>query len=343
MQDIDQRDRDLLNALQGEIPLVSTPFAVLGQIIDMSEKEVIKRTERLKRDGIVRSVCAQFDPRALGYRSCLVAARVNPERVDEGAAAISAHPGVTQNYKRNNDFNLWFTLAVAPTSQLGLEKTIQLLGEEGDCDIVRPLPTLKLFKTGAGDTSDAHGDDTHHADEKYVPLTPSEIESVRLLQRDLPLQPRPFDSLAKNGGATVDEILSTAKNMQRRGQIRRFGAVVQSRKPGFSASAMAVWAVPEGQVDDIGARLSQNKAVSHCYLRPVYEDWPYNIYTIVHGRSVDECESIINDLSADTGIRDKQALFPTKEYKKARITLFSSEADEWEAAHGAQRAASAAS
>jgi len=343
MQDIDQRDRDLLNALQGEIPLVSTPFAVLGQVIDMSEKEVIKRTERLKRDGLVRSVCAQFDPRALGYRSCLVAARVNPERVDESAAVVSAHPGVTQNYKRNNDFNLWFTIAVAPTSQLGLEKTIQILGEEAECDIVRPLPTLKLFKTSAADASDGHGDDSHHNDEKYVPLTPSEIESVRLLQRDLPLQPRPFDSLSKNGGVSVDEILSTARNMQRRGQIRRFGAVIVSRKAGFSASAMAVWAVPEGQVDEIGTRLSQNRAVSHCYLRPVYDDWPYNVYTIVHGRSVDECESIINDLAADTGIREKQALFPTKEYKKARITLFSPEAEEWETAHGAKRAATAAS
>ena len=96
-------------------------------------------------------------------------------------------------------------------------------------------------------------------------------------------------------------------------------------------------------VDEIGARMSQNRAVSHCYLRPVYEDWPYNLYTIVHGRSVDECESIINDIATDTGIRDKQALYPTKEYKKARIMLFSTEAEEWEAAHGGQRAATAAS
>jgi siroheme decarboxylase len=343
MQDIDQRDRDLLAALQGEIPLVSTPFAVLGQIIDMSEKEVIKRTERLKREGIVRQVSAHFDPRALGYRSCLVAARVTPERIDEAAATVSAHPGVTQNYRRNNDFNLWFTIAVAPSSQLGLEKTIQILGEEADCDTIRPLPTLKLFKSSGGDAGDTHGDDTHHADEKYVPLTPAEVESVRLLQHDLPLQPRPFDALAKNSGVAVDELISTARTMQRRGQIRRFGAVVHSRKPGFSASAMGVWAVPEAQVDEMGARLSQNRAVSHCYLRPVYVDWPYNVYTIVHGRSVDECESIINDLAADTGLHEKQALYPTKEYKKARITLFSPEAEDWETAHGAKRAASAAS
>jgi DNA-binding Lrp family transcriptional regulator len=343
MQDIDQRDRELLGALQGEIPLVSTPFAVLGQIIDMSEKEVIKRAERLKREGLVKQICAQFDARAVGYRSCLVAAKVNPERIDDAAALINAHPGVTQNYRRNNDFNLWFTIAVAPSSQVGLEKTIQILGDEAECETVRSLPTLKLFKSSVADASEAHHTDESHGDEKFAPLTPLEVECVRLLQRDLPMQPRPFDVLSKNSGVAADELLETARTLQRRGQIRRFGAVVQARKPGFSASAMGVWIVPEDRVDEIGARMSQNRAVSHCYLRPVYSDWPYNVYTIVHGRSVDECESIINDLAADTGIHEKQALYPTKEYKKARITLFSPEAEEWETAHGAKRAASAVS
>src|SRR5438874_5059482 len=85
MQEIDQRDRELLGALQGEIPLVSTPYAVIGQMIEMSEKEVIKRTERLKREGSVRHLGAHFDARALGYRSCLVAAKVSPDRIDEAA------------------------------------------------------------------------------------------------------------------------------------------------------------------------------------------------------------------------------------------------------------------
>jgi DNA-binding Lrp family transcriptional regulator len=337
MQDIDQRDRELLGALQGEIPLISTPFAVLGQIIDMSEKEVIKRTERLKREGAIRQLSAQFDAHALGYRSCLVAAKVDPDRIEQAALAINAHPGVTQNYRRNNDFNLWFTIAVSPSSQIGLEKTIQVLGEEAECDVVRALPTLKIFKS-----EEIHAEESG-GDTKYTPLTPLEIECVRLLQHDLPLQPRPFDVLAKNTGVAADELLATARALQKRGQIRRFGAIVQSRKPGFSASAMGVWIVPSASVDEIGGRMSQNRAVSHCYLRPVYDDWPYNLYTIVHGRSVDECESIINDIATDTGIRDKQALYPTKEYKKARIMLFSTEAEEWEAAHGAQRAATAAS
>lgn len=334
MLEIDQRDRELLGALQGEIPLLSTPFAVIGQALDMSEKEVIKRTERLKREGYVRTLCAQFDTRALGYRSCLVAAKVAPEHIDEAANVINAHPCVTQNYKRNHDFNLWFTLAVPPTTTLGLERTIEILGAEADCDVVRPLPALKQFKSSEGEDG---------SDEKYVPLTPAETECVRVLQRDLPLQPRPFDALAKTNGVASDELIATAKSLIKRGQIRRFAASVTMRRPGFSASAMAVWVVPSERADELGAQMSQNRAVSQCFLRPTYPDWPYNLYTIVHGRSVDECESIINDLAIDTGLTEKQALYPTKEYKKARINLFCPEADEWEAAHGGNAKATAVS
>ena len=104
---------------------------------------------------------------------------------------------------------------------------------------------------------------------------------------------------------------------------------------------MGVWIVPQERVDDYASKLAQHRAVSHCYLRPVYDDWPYNLYTTVHARSVDECESVINDLSIDTGLEQKQALFPTREYKKARIHYFDGAADGWEDAHAASRAAAA--
>lgn len=338
MQEIDQRDRELLAALQSELPLVSTPFAVVGQMIDMSEKEVIKRTERLRRDGVIRHLAAHFDTRGLGYRSCLVAARVSDDRIDEAAAIINAHPGVTQNYRRNNDLNLWFTLAVSPISKIGLEKTIEILGEEADCEIVRPLPTLKLYKTTSADGAESNTDE-HHGE--YTPLTPAEIECVRLLQHDLPLQPRPFDVLARNHNVAVDELLAAARTLMKRGQIRKFCAAVPARKSGFVATAMGVWVVPQDHADEFGARLSQHKAVSHCYLRPTYSDWPFNLYTTVHARSVDECESVINDLAIDTGLEHKQALFPIREYKKSRIHYFAADCDEWEEAHATRHAAAA--
>lgn len=336
MQELDQRDRELVGALQGEIPLVSTPYAFIGQSLDMSEKEVIKRTERLKREGLVRQLAAVFDARALGYRTCLVAARVAPERIEEAATIVNGHPGVTQNYRRNNDFNLWFTLFVSPQSKIGLDKTIDILAREADCDAVRALPTLKLYKSSSMD-GESHGD----ASSDYTPLTPAEVECVRLLQRDLPLQPRPFDVLARNTAVGSDELLATARTLLKRGQIRRFAASVPVRKPGFGASAMGVWVVPADAVDEYAAKLSQNRAVSHCYLRPVYDDWPYNVYTTVHARSVDECESVIQDLAIDTGLTQKQALFPTKEYKKVRPSFFALEEIEWEDAHGPSLAAAA--
>jgi len=329
MQELDQRDRELLGALQGEIPFVSTPYAFIGQAIDMSEKEVIKRTDRLRREGVIKQLAPQFDTRALGYRSCLVAARVDPERIDDAASIVSGHPGVTQNYRRNNSFNLWFTVFVSPQSKLGLEKTIDVLGQQADCDSVRPLPTLRLYKSSTSD-GETHSD----LQTEPVPLTPLEIEAVRLLQRDLPLQPRPFDVLARGAGITAEELLVVAKALVKRGQIRRFCAHVQARKPGFGATAMGVWVVPQDDVDAHAAKLAQHRAVSHCYLRPVYDDWPYNLYTTVHARSVDECESIINDLAADSGLTQKQALFPMTEYKKSRVSFFSREAEEWEEAHG---------
>lgn len=335
MQELDQRDRELLGALQGEIPLVSTPFAFLGQTLDMSEKEVIKRTERLRREGVIRQLCGQFEARALGYRSCLVAARVEPSRIDDAAAVINAHPGVTQNYRRNNDLNLWFTLFVSPQSKIGMEATIELLGREADCDVVRPLPTLKLYKNTSAD-SDASSEHGPHTE--YTPLTPLEVECVRLLQRDLPLQPRPFDALARTANVSADDLLASARTLYKRGQMRKFCAAASARKSGFTATAMGVWVVPEDRADDYAAKMIQHRAVSHCYLRPVYDDWPYNLYTTVHARSVDECESVINDLAIDSGLSEKRALYPTREYKKARLNFFSREAEEWEDTHSAGRA-----
>jgi len=330
MQELDQRDRELLGALQSDIPLVSTPFAFLGQSLDMSEKEVIKRTERLRREGVIRHLAAHFDARALGYRSCLVAARVPADRIDDAAAIVSAHPGVTQNYRRNNDLNLWFTLFVSPQSKVGLERTIDTLASDAGCETVRPLPTLRLYKTSGADGDSSSDPETHG---EYTPLTPQEVECVRLLQQELPLQPRPFDVLARNSAIAPEDLLAVTRTLQKRGAMRRFCATVAPRKTGFAASAMGVWVVPQDHADDYAHKLAQHRSVSHCFLRPVYDDWPYNLYTTVHARSVDECESVINDLAKDSGLTQKQSLYPTKEYKKVRVSFFSREAEEWESAH----------
>jgi DNA-binding Lrp family transcriptional regulator len=195
------------------------------------------------------------------------------------------------------------------------------------------LPALKHFKGANSDAADGH--EETGGSESREQLTEREIEYVRLLQRDLPLAPRPFELLGRQSGLAGDDLLSAARQFQKRQQLRRYSAIVQPRKSTFSASAMGVWAVPERDADGVGERMAGHRAVSQCYLRPTYQDWPYNLFTIVHGRSVDECESVLNELADETGIRERQALFPMKEFKKSRIAYFSPDIDAWEASRAA--------
>jgi DNA-binding Lrp family transcriptional regulator len=334
MQEVDQRDRELLSALQGEIPVASTPFAVVGQQIEMSEKEVIKRAEKLKRAGILRRISVVFNTRALGYQTCLVAARVKEEQIDRAASTINLHPGVFQNYRRNHEYSIWFTLALPPDSVLGIERTVELLAAEAGCESTRLFPTLRHFAPAGEDEDDV----------APRPLDAEEIEFVKLLQSELPLQTRPFDALAKRTGLPEDRFFEAVLRFRDRGQIKRMVATVQQRKAPFQTNAMSVWAVPEERVEEFARGLVSNSAVLRAFVRPTYPDWPYNVFATIHTRSVDECEAIVREIADSTGITLTQTLFPTREYKNTRVALFSGENAEWEAARlGDRHADSAAS
>src|SRR5262249_36140679 len=108
--ELDDVDRELLNAVQWDFPLVARPFADLGERLGMSEPEVRERVQRVKDAGVLRQLSAIFDTRALGYNSALVAAKVDADTIDDAAAAINEHPGISHNYKRNHEYNLWYTV-----------------------------------------------------------------------------------------------------------------------------------------------------------------------------------------------------------------------------------------
>ena len=139
-------DAQLLTVLQRAVPVVPHPFAVLGEPLGLSAAEVRGRLTSLKDNGLIRQISAIFDTRSLGYASSLVAARIDPDRVDAAAQIINRHPGVSHNYLRNHEYNLWYTIAVSPVSRLGLEKTVEILHAQSGAQATRLLPTLKLFK-----------------------------------------------------------------------------------------------------------------------------------------------------------------------------------------------------
>jgi siroheme decarboxylase len=327
MNDLDGRDRDLLVAMQGEIPLISTPFAGVGQNIDMSEKEVLKRCARLRKLGVLGSISCQFDSRQLGYRTALVAISLPDDQMERAASLINLHPGVTQNYQRNHELNLWFTLAVAPDSRLGLDRTIDTLAAETLTERVRRFPALRQFRSDSADGVESFDEESGPSGD---PLTEEEIVLVRLLQGDLPMQPRPFEVLARMHSIEPDIVMEALQRFVASRRLRRLTATVQLRRPGFGASALGVWKVPEERIDEVGPWLVLQKGISQCFVRPTYEDWPFNLFTPIHGRSVDECEGFLNDLAAEASIDEVRALFPVREFKRGRLQLFSPELKSWE-------------
>ncbi len=331
-------DGKLLNLLQAGVPLVEHPFAALGEQVGMSENEVIGRVQALKEARVVRQISAIFDTRSLGYRSSLVAVQVPPSREDETAAVLNRHPGVSHNYRRNHAFNIWITIAVPPNSKLGLERTVEILGRDAQAESTRVLPTLKLYKIGVkldmtGATSSDAASDTPvytEANRKTEGVTPEEILFVRELQKDMAIVPRPYAEAAGRLGMTHEQLFALAKQMVENGQIRRIAAVLHHRQAGFRANAMGVWNVPEERVDEVADAMAGYNAVSHCYRRPVYPDWPYAIFTMVHGRNAAECEATLDAMAKATGVTDYKALYSTKEYKKIRLSYFTPELEQWE-------------
>ena len=127
---LDEVDKKLLNLMQGSFDLCRRPFAHVAGLAGVSEDEVMDRVQRLLDKRIIREITPIFDTRALGYQSMLVAAKVDSEHPHRAAKIINEHPGVTHNYLRNHDFNLWFTIATEPGSKLGLQGTLDVLAAE---------------------------------------------------------------------------------------------------------------------------------------------------------------------------------------------------------------------
>jgi DNA-binding Lrp family transcriptional regulator len=337
---LDDLDKRLLNLMQGSFPLEPRPYARVAELAEVPEDEVLRRVQRLVDERIIRQVTPIFDTRALGYSSMLVAAKVDAEHPHRAAQIINSHPGVSHNYLRNHDFNLWFTIATEPGSKLGLQGTLELLANLTGAESVRQLPTLQLFKIRMdlemeGDTSALSESGVAEAPRELDPIELSEMDHavIRALQGDMPIVSEPYEPCAAELGVPVAELLEHLDSMRERGALRRVAAILFHRRAGFSANGMGVWRVPEADIDRIGPRMAAFRGISHCYQRPTYEDWPYSVFTMAHGRSKEECDAILDSIAEETGIEDRATLYSSTEFKKIRLLYFTDAHQRWEAEH----------
>jgi DNA-binding Lrp family transcriptional regulator len=337
---LDDLDRKLLNLMQGSFPLQPRPFAAVADAAEVAEPEVLTRVQRLLDERIIRQVTPIYDTRALGYGSMLVAAKVDPENPWQAAKVVNSHPGVSHNYLRNHDFNMWFTLAVEPDSRLGLDGTLDVLQRLTGAESIRQLPTLKLFKIrmdlemeGGTKALTSEGVAVEPVDLEPVPYDELDKDVIRATQGDMPVIAEPYAPAAARLGIDTDALLEHMQGMRERGLLRRVAAILYHRRAGFSANGMGVWKVSPDQIGELGPRMASFRGISHCYERPTYDDWPYSVFTMAHGRSKEECDAVLDAIAEQTGIHERATLYSSTEFKKIRLLYFTEDFKNWESQH----------
>jgi DNA-binding Lrp family transcriptional regulator len=337
---LDEDDKKLLNVMQGSFELTERPYAHIAQLTRLAEADVLARLQRLLDGRIIREITPIFDTRALGYSSMLVAAKVDPEYPHRAATFINSHPGVTHNYLRSHDFNLWFTIATEPGSKLGLDGTLDVIAARTGAQSIRQLPTLTLFKIRMDLEMEQGTDALAQAGEAVPPrelepieLSEEDIATIRATQGKMPVVSEPYAPAAERLGVSQGEVLRRLESLRERGGLRRVAAILYHRRAGFSANGMGVWEVPEAQIFETGKRMAAFRGVSHCYQRPTYPDWPYSVFTMAHGRSKEECDAVLDAVAEATGITGRATLYSSTEFKKVRMLYFTDDFRNWESEH----------
>jgi DNA-binding Lrp family transcriptional regulator len=328
---------EILSRIQKKFPLVAKPFEAIANELGISENEVLAILQEQKKENIIRQISAIFDTKRLGYTSSLVAFKITEDKIDSAVKIINSHPGISHNYERNHEFNIWFTLAVAPDSKLGLEKTLEILAKLTEANDYIMLPTLKLFKinvklnTTGKDEKKEKVKKVIHTD---IELTKLHHDIIERAQYNIDIVSEPFKKLIDELNIDYDKFFSILQELQDAGVMRRFAGILNHRKAGFSANAMVVWDVQEGEKgEEIGAIAAAFSAVSHCYLRPKYPNWQYNLFTMVHGKTTEETNGIIADMAKEIESKTHMPLYSSREFKKVRIEYFTPEFATWESKH----------
>ncbi|MCK5114257.1 MAG: hypothetical protein KAR11_05795 [Phycisphaerae bacterium] len=332
----------LLNILQDAVPLVRRPWDKIAKQLDWTQQRVLERVSDLADGGFIRDISGIFDAASLGYSIALVAfaAGDSQNSLDDTAAVVAAHPGVSHCYARQDDrYNLWFTLAVSAQSSLGLQRTVERLGAKANIEKHLTLPATRKFKLRvrfdfdgadpvtaspaepAPQTSKAAGD---------VEITPQYQAAIRGLQMDLPRVDEPFAQLGAKVGLTAEQLLSCADELIATKKIRRYAAAVNHQNVAATTNVMVVWDVSNDHAEFAGTQATEFPSVTHCYLRPRAEDWGFTLYTMIQGQNRPDAESIIESISAKIKNPPRRELWTTAQYKKSRVKFFTDDEAAWE-------------
>lgn len=323
LSDLAREERIFLTAAQSDFPLVPRPYAALGEQAGISEHSVIERLTALKASGLVRRIGPIFEPARLGLLSELLAAEVAPADLEAAGAAVGAWPEVTHCYAREHRVNLWFA-AIAPGADWFASAAARCASLPGVKGVWR-LPALHRFKLTVrfdlvSGLSGSRAPNPKAQRAAAAPAAPSadpvDAGILQAVEADLPLCPEPFAALASGLSLDGKELLQVLRRWVAAGLVRRYGLLLNHRRLGFSANSMTVWALPPDRLEAAGRCLASSPEVSHCYQRPTFVGFPYNLYAMIHAPSREQCAATAHSLSNACGIGEPAMLFSQREFRK---------------------------
>ena len=307
----------MLTALQRGIPLSRRPFDDLARELGCEESELIAYAARALREGRARRFGAVFDTRRLGFTTTLCCMRA--EDPDAAAAFLSARREVTHCYLREAPGcpNLWWTWS-APADRFSLSLA----------EIPFPFRTLPATRRYKIDV--VFGGSTRSLDESVTDSLPPPDERgrkiIRALQGDTGLRPDYFAALADSLGMKEWDLLSTLELWRRRGRLKRIALLLDHRRSGYVANGMCCFRLP-GDTTEAGRALASLASVTHCYERPSVQEFPYNLFAMVHGASTEEAQALFAQLKERLSAlaappEDAVMLLSTREYKKTSMAFY---------------------
>ena len=285
----------MCNHLQKGLPVCPRPFAEMAKSLDSNEKTVLQETLRLKNAGILRRIGPLVNYRALGRTGTLVAAHIPQKNLKSVIKAVNSLEGVSHNYTRKHYYNLWFTLQAKSPQEI--TTILSDLSQRFGIDF-HSLPVKRIFKLDVrfdtcADENVLPQDAEDVPGSKTVKLNKTERLILSKLQNDLKIVSKPFDFLCDDN-LTEQKVLKIIQTLIEKGVIRRIAGVFDHRKLGITANAMFAGELPGNRVVAAGRALAGLRIVSHCYERRTFDGWPYNLFAMMHSRSMKQIREAVN-------------------------------------------------
>ncbi len=319
-------EQQLLDDYQHSFPLTPEPYSDIAHELKTDTKTVLGLLSELNASGKVSRVGPVFKPNTLGV-STLAAMRVPAHQLTEVASWVSDFHEVNHNYEREHQLNLWFVVVAA--DQPALNQVLDAIEQRCGYAVMN-LPLLKEYHIDLGFkmSKSSTAKSSRSNVQKHAIRSDSDIfidqRLVSAIQAGLPLVERPYRAIGDALGESEKTVIDKISELQSAGIIRRLGVVVKHHELGYRANAMLVWDIPDEQIDELGKQLSADESVTLCYQRPRQKDWPYNLFSMIHGKSRDYVMGRVDHLVQQHGLEQVsyEILFSRQRFKQCGAKYF---------------------